>query len=105
MLRRVFVVALLVGLSACAGLSARFASLGARHHAPTQIVTVTPPPFGGSQRTVVITLDPDKLRQYHIAPEEAIAAVNKSTLVMPSRNMWTGQIARIARTNASQIRE
>src|SRR5271166_3154168 len=41
-----------------------------------------PPPFGGSQRTIVITLDPDKLRQYHIAPEEAIAAVNKSTLVM-----------------------
>ena len=44
MLRRILVVALMVGLSACAGLSARFASLGARHHAPPQLVTVTPPP-------------------------------------------------------------
>src|SRR6266496_1497019 len=29
-----------------------------------------PPPFGGSQRTIVITLDPDKLRQYRISPAE-----------------------------------
>ncbi len=60
-----------------------------------------PPPFGGNQRTIVITLDPDKLRQYRISPEEAIAAVNKSTLVMPSGNMWTGELDRIARTNAA----
>jgi multidrug efflux pump subunit AcrB len=60
-----------------------------------------PPPFGGSQRTIVITLDPDKLQQYHMSPEEAIAAVNKATLVMPSGNMWTGKLARIARTNAT----
>jgi multidrug efflux pump subunit AcrB len=60
-----------------------------------------PPPFGGSQRTIVITLDPDRLQQYQISPEEAIAAVNKATLVMPSGNMWTGKIERIARTNSS----
>src|SRR5271165_4146178 len=45
-----------------------------------------PPPFGASQRTIVITLDPDKLRQYSISPEEAITAVSKATLVMPSGN-------------------
>jgi multidrug efflux pump subunit AcrB len=60
-----------------------------------------PPPFGGNQRTIVITLDPDKLQQYRMSPEEAIAAVNKATLVMPSGNMWTGKINRIARTNAA----
>ena len=60
-----------------------------------------PPPFGGSQRTIVIMLDPDKLRQYKISPEEAIEAVNKATLVMPSGNMWTGKLERIARTNAT----
>jgi multidrug efflux pump subunit AcrB len=60
-----------------------------------------PPPFGGNQRTIVVTLDPGKLRQYHISPEEAIAAVNQATLVMPSGNMWTGKIERIARTNAA----
>ena len=60
-----------------------------------------PPPFGGNQRTIVITLDPDKLQQYQISPQEAIAAVSKASLVMPSGNMWTGPINRIARTNAA----
>ena len=60
-----------------------------------------PPPFGGNQRTIVITLNPEKLRQYQISPDEAIAAVSKATLVMPSGNMWTGKLERIARTNAA----
>ncbi len=60
-----------------------------------------PPPFGGNQRTIVITLDPDKLHQYQVSPEEAIAAVNKASIVMPSGNMWTGNLNRIARTNSS----
>jgi len=60
-----------------------------------------PPPFGGNQRTIVVTLDPDKLQQYKISPEEAISAVNKATLVMPSGNMWTGKLNRIVRTNAA----
>src|SRR5450631_2447602 len=60
-----------------------------------------PPPFGGNQRTIVITLDPDKLHQYKISPDEAISAVSKASLVMPSGNMWTGKLNRIARTNAA----
>jgi multidrug efflux pump subunit AcrB len=60
-----------------------------------------PPPFGGNQRTIVITLSPDKLQQYRISPDEAIAAVSRSSLVMPSGNMWTGTLERIARTNAA----
>ncbi len=60
-----------------------------------------PPPFGGNQRTIVVTLQPDKLQQYRMSPDEAIAAVSKATLVMPSGNMWTGELNRIARTNAA----
>jgi multidrug efflux pump subunit AcrB len=60
-----------------------------------------PPPFGGNQRTIVVMLDPAKLRQYGISPEEAIAAVSRSSVVMPSGNMFTGKIERIARTNAA----
>jgi multidrug efflux pump subunit AcrB len=60
-----------------------------------------PPPFGGNQRTIVITLDPDKLHQYQVSPEEAIAAVNRASIVMPSGNMWTGKLSRIARTNSA----
>ncbi len=60
-----------------------------------------PPPFGGNQRTIVIMLDPDKLRQYQISPDEAISAVSKASLVMPSGNTWNGKINQIARTNAA----
>jgi len=60
-----------------------------------------PPPFGGNQRAIVVTLDPDKLQQHQISPEEAITAVSNATLVLPSGNMWTGETNRIARTNAT----
>src|ERR1700760_4809527 len=60
-----------------------------------------PPPFGGNQRAIVVTLDPGKLQQYQISPQEAISAVSKASVVMPSGNMWTGQTNRIARTNAA----
>src|ERR1700693_6535994 len=42
-----------------------------------------PPPFGGNQRAIVVTLNPDKLRQYRISPDEAVAAVSRGTLVQP----------------------
>ena len=60
-----------------------------------------PPPFGGNQRTIVITLSPDKLQQYGISPDEAVNAVTKASLVMPSGNIATGTLNRIARTNAA----
>src|SRR2546429_227003 len=34
-----------------------------------------PPPFGASQRTVVVRVDPDRLRSYQMSPEEVIKAV------------------------------
>ena len=46
-------------------------------------------------------LDPAKLQQYRVSPEEAIAAVTRSSVVMPSGNMFTGKIERIARTNSA----
>jgi multidrug efflux pump subunit AcrB len=60
-----------------------------------------PPPFGGNQRTIVVTLDPNKLQEYKISPVEAIQAVTRSSVVMPSGNMWTGKLERIARTNSA----
>src|SRR5258708_21993010 len=43
-----------------------------------------PPPFGGNQRTVVIRLNPDQLNAYNLSAEEAIVAVNRSSVVMPA---------------------
>ena len=36
----------------------------------------SPPPFGGSQRTIVIRVDPDRLRAYGMSPDEVIRAVS-----------------------------
>src|SRR6202047_5143878 len=43
-----------------------------------------PPPFGGNQRTIVINLDPDRLRAYHVSPEGVIAAVSRGNVINTS---------------------
>ena len=60
-----------------------------------------PPPFGGNQRTIVVNLDPDKLRQYSVSAEQAIAAVSTGSVVAPSGNLYDGNLNRIVRTNAT----
>src|SRR4051794_1997686 len=59
-----------------------------------------PPPFGGNQRTIVVNLNPDKLNAYTVPPEEAIAAVNRSSVIMPAGTVGTGDLMRIASSNA-----
>src|SRR5712675_2913554 len=51
-----------------------------------------PPPFGGNQRTIVIRLNPDQLNAYNVSAEEAIVAVNRSSLVMPAGTVGTGDL-------------
>jgi multidrug efflux pump subunit AcrB len=60
-----------------------------------------PPPFGGNQKTVVVRLDPDKMREYGVSPDEATTAVSRASLVVPSGTVRTGDLSRIASTNAS----
>src|SRR5512136_1451205 len=60
-----------------------------------------PPPFGGNQRSIVISIDPEKMRQYRLSPDEVVSAVNRATTVLPSGNVRTGDLIRIASTNAS----
>lgn len=60
-----------------------------------------PPPFGGSQRTIVVRVEPERLREYAISPEEVVTAVNRSSTVVPSGNVRTGDLIRIASTNAT----
>src|SRR4029434_7513359 len=43
-----------------------------------------PPPFGGNQRTVIIRVDPDKLREYQMSPEEVIQAIASAHTIVPA---------------------
>src|SRR5471030_484228 len=50
----------------------------------------SPPPFGGSQRTIVIRVDPDRLRAYGMSPDEVIRAVTAGNVIMPSGSVNIG---------------
>jgi len=60
-----------------------------------------PPPFGANQRSILVRINPERLRAYRISPEEVAAAVNRGTTVMPSGNLRTDSLLRIVSTNAS----
>src|SRR5712675_2272990 len=49
-----------------------------------------PPPFGGSARTILINVKPDRLRSYNMSPDEVVAAVTCANLISPSGNMPIG---------------
>jgi multidrug efflux pump subunit AcrB len=59
-----------------------------------------PPPFGGNQRSIVISVDPEKMRSYRLSPDEVVGAVNRATTVLPSGNVRIGDLLRIVSTNA-----
>lgn len=46
-----------------------------------------PPPFGGSARSIVINLKPDRLRAYNMSPDEIVSAITAANLISPSGNM------------------
>src|SRR4029434_2897733 len=60
----------------------------------------SPPPFGGSQRTIVIRVDPDRLRSYGMAPDEVIRAVTAGNVIMPSGSVNIGDETRISPINS-----
>jgi multidrug efflux pump subunit AcrB len=60
----------------------------------------SPPPFGGSQRTIVIRVDPDRLRSYGMAPDEVIRAVSAGNVIMPSGSVNIGDETRISPMNS-----
>lgn len=60
----------------------------------------SPPPFGGSQRTIVIRVDPDRLRSYHMSSDDVIRALTTGNVIMPSGSVNIGDETRISPMNA-----
>lgn len=50
----------------------------------------SPPPLGGNQRTIVIRLDPQRLRSYKLTPEEVIRSVGATNQPSPAGNIRIG---------------
>jgi multidrug efflux pump subunit AcrB len=45
------------------------------------------PPFGSNARTIVINVDPEKLRTYNLSPDEVVNAVVRNNDITPSGNI------------------
>ena len=49
-----------------------------------------PPPFGGSARSIVVNVKPDRLRALNMSPDEIVSAISAANLISPSGNMPIG---------------
>jgi multidrug efflux pump subunit AcrB len=47
-----------------------------------------PPPFGGSPRTIVVNLDPQKMQAYGLSPQQVVGAIVNAETISPSGNMY-----------------
>jgi multidrug efflux pump subunit AcrB len=59
-----------------------------------------PPPFGGSARSIVVTVDPQRLQAYGMSPEEVVTAITKGNAISPSGNLLVGDKYPIVSVNA-----
>ena len=59
-----------------------------------------PPPFGGSARTILINVMPDRLRAYGLSPDDIVAAMTAANTISPSGNLALPNSFPIVPTNA-----
>ena len=60
-----------------------------------------PPPFGGSARTILVNLNPDRLRSTGVAPEEVAAALAGANAILPAGNLVLGDQNLLVPVNAT----
>ena len=59
-----------------------------------------PPPFGGSARTILINVKPDRLRAYGLSPDDVVKAMTEANTMSPSGNLALPHSFPIVPTNA-----
>jgi len=59
-----------------------------------------PPPFGGSARTILINVKPDRMRASNLSPDDIVQAVTQANTISPSGNMNLGDLYPIVPVNA-----
>jgi len=59
-----------------------------------------PPPMGANARTLLMNIDPQKLRSYNITPDEVVQAIVKNNIMTPSGNVRIGNTMYITTNNS-----
>lgn len=58
-----------------------------------------PPPFGGNQKTVIIKIDPEKIKNYKLTPDEVVQAIAKANTITPAGNVRVGDETLLTQLN------
>jgi multidrug efflux pump subunit AcrB len=59
-----------------------------------------PPPFGGNQKTVIIKVNPDKVRDYNLSADDIVQSLAKSNVISPAGNIRVGDELMITTQNS-----
>ncbi|TWI98213.1 multidrug efflux pump subunit AcrB [Mucilaginibacter frigoritolerans] len=49
-----------------------------------------PPPFGSNARSIILSIDPNKLRSFDLTPDEVVTALSNYNVMSPSGNLRLG---------------
>ena len=59
-----------------------------------------PPPIGSNERSVLINIDPDKLRSHNLVPEQVVEAIVHNNVTAPAGNIMIGNGVYLTTVNA-----
>ncbi len=60
-----------------------------------------PPPFGGSARSLVVRVNPDRLRAYGLSADDVVQAIAKTNTISPSGSVRIGDMNYLAPVNST----
>jgi multidrug efflux pump subunit AcrB len=63
-----------------------------------------PPPFGGNQRSIVVRVDPDRMRGYNLSVGDVVQALGTGNSISPSGNIRTATSMPLVPTNSLVVR-
>ena len=62
---------------------------------------VSPAPFGGTPRTIVIRVDPELMRSHHLTPDQLVAALRANNQPTPAGNVRIGDLNYLTPSNTT----
>jgi multidrug efflux pump subunit AcrB len=63
-----------------------------------------PPPFGANSRSIVVSVDPEKLRRFNISPDQVVDAITKNNSISPSGNLRVDSMMLVTTVNSLEER-
>lgn len=59
-----------------------------------------PPPFGANSRSLVVSVDPEKLHRFNIAPDQVVEAIAKNNAMTPAGNLRVNDLMYVTTANS-----